>query len=73
MSGERGLVFVGQKGAPLRRSNFRPIWNAATEKAGIPGLHFHDLRHWDPVQQLRRRWGERLITSPEGHPQEARS
>jgi integrase len=43
--GERGLVFVGPKGAPLRRSNFRPIWNAATEEAGIPGLHFHDLRH----------------------------
>ena len=43
--GERGLVFVGPKGAPLRRSNFRPIWYAAIEKAGIPGLHFHDLRH----------------------------
>ena len=29
----------------LRRSNFRPIWNAACEQAGMPGLHFHDLRH----------------------------
>jgi integrase len=44
-AGERGLVFVGPKGAPLRRSNFRPIWNAACEQAGVPGLHFHDLRH----------------------------
>ncbi|MBO0822246.1 MAG: site-specific integrase [Actinobacteria bacterium] len=43
--GERSLVFTGTKGAPLRRSNFRPIWNAATEDAGVPGLHFHDLRH----------------------------
>jgi integrase len=43
--GERGLVFVGPKGAPLRRSNFRPIWNAARAKAGAPELHFHDLRH----------------------------
>jgi integrase len=43
--GERGLVFVGPKGAPLRRSNFRPIWNAARTKAGAPELHFHDLRH----------------------------
>jgi integrase len=34
-----------RKGATLRRSSFRPIWNAATESAGIPGLHFHDLRH----------------------------
>jgi integrase len=43
--GERGLVFVGPKGAPLRRSNFRPIWNTARNKAGAPELHFHDLRH----------------------------
>lgn len=43
--GERGLVFVGPKGAALRRSNFRSIWNAACARAGMPGLHFHDLRH----------------------------
>ena len=43
--GGRGLVFVGPKGAPLRRSNFRPTWNAACTAAGAPGLHFHDLRH----------------------------
>ncbi len=43
--GERGLVFAGPKGATLRRSNFRPIWNAACASAGLPGLHFHDLRH----------------------------
>jgi len=43
--GERGLVFVGPKGAPLRRSNFRPIWNAARIRAGGPQMHFHDLRH----------------------------
>lgn len=44
-SGERGLVFVGPKGAPLRRSNFRPIWNTARIRAGAPEMHFHDLRH----------------------------
>ena len=43
--GARGLVFVGPKGARLRRSNFRPIWYAARSKAGAPDLHFHDLRH----------------------------
>ena len=37
--GERGLVFVGPKGAPLRRSNFRPIWHVARMKAGAPELH----------------------------------
>ena len=43
--GDRGPVFVGPKGAPLRRSNFRPIWNNAYGRAGMPDLHFHDLRH----------------------------
>ena len=43
--GARGLVFAGPTGATLRRSNFRPIWNAACDRAGIPGLHFHHLRH----------------------------
>jgi integrase len=43
--GNEGLVFVGAKGALLRRSNFRPIWNAAGASAGLSELHFHDLRH----------------------------
>jgi integrase len=42
---EQGRVFVGPKGAALRRSNFRPVWNDACSKAELPGLHFHDLRH----------------------------
>lgn len=43
--GESGLVFVGPKGARLRRSNFRRIWVRACVAAGVSDLHFHDLRH----------------------------
>lgn len=44
--GERGFVFVGPKGGQLRRSNFhKSVWSKARETAGLPGLHFHDLRH----------------------------
>lgn len=39
------LLFAGSTGLPLRRSNFQDHWRKATEAAGIPGLHFHDLRH----------------------------
>jgi integrase len=45
-SGPRGLVFVGPKGGRLRRSNFREdVWAKAAAAAGVPGAHFHDLRH----------------------------
>jgi integrase len=38
-------VFVGPKGAPLRRANFQKHWNAARLAAGLREIHFHDLRH----------------------------
>src|SRR6266516_3172907 len=41
------LVFTGQRGGVLRRSNFRKAsgWSDADAAIGLPGLHFHDLRH----------------------------
>jgi integrase len=39
------LVFVGAKGARLRRSNWSKLWTTATTKVGVPGLRLHDLRH----------------------------
>ncbi|GIH46999.1 Phage integrase family protein [Microbispora rosea] len=41
------LVFAGANGGILRRSNFRGAakWSETTRKLGVPGLHFHDLRH----------------------------
>jgi integrase len=41
------LVFTGPKGAPLRRSNFQRAakWSAHVAAVGLPGFHFHDLRH----------------------------
>ncbi|MEO3808074.1 tyrosine-type recombinase/integrase [Sphaerisporangium sp. B11E5] len=41
------LVFPGVKGGPLRRSGFntRTRWVDVVKEMGLPGLHFHDLRH----------------------------
>ena len=40
------LVFTSPTGAPLRHSNFRRrIWLPALSAAGLPAIHFHDLRH----------------------------
>ncbi|MFE3017098.1 tyrosine-type recombinase/integrase [Streptomyces sp. NPDC059256] len=41
-----GLVFVGEKGAPFRRSTFGRTWWAARAKVGMePNFRFYDLRH----------------------------
>ena len=41
------LVFPGAKGGPIRRGNFNKMaaWPQAVASIGMPGLHFHDLRH----------------------------
>jgi integrase len=41
------LLFPGAKGGPLRRSGFntRTRWVDVVRDMGMPGLHFHDLRH----------------------------
>ncbi len=44
--GPDGLVFLGEKGAPFRRSTFGRKWRKARTAVGVPeGFRFHDLRH----------------------------
>lgn len=44
--GDDGLVFTSPQGSPLRLSNFcRRVWRPALRAAGLPVIHFHDLRH----------------------------
>ncbi|MET8680933.1 tyrosine-type recombinase/integrase [Streptomyces sp. NPDC004647] len=44
--GPDGLLFVGEKGAPFRRSSFGRKWRKARAKVGMPdGFRFYDLRH----------------------------
>ncbi len=38
-------MFVGPRGAQLRRRNFNAIWQQIRTEAGLPEVHFHDLRH----------------------------
>ncbi|MFF4870153.1 tyrosine-type recombinase/integrase [Streptomyces sp. NPDC000961] len=44
--GPEGLLFVGEKGAPFRRSTFGRKWRKAREIVGMPtSFRFYDLRH----------------------------
>ena len=38
------LMFTSPEGHPLRHTKFRHVWLAACAKAGVTGLHLHDLR-----------------------------
>ena len=44
-AGPAAHVFVGQKGALLGRGNVHHVWKRARESAGLPEVHFLDLRH----------------------------
>ena len=41
------LVFTTSTGVPIRRGSFNKLvdWRKAAASIGVPGLHFHDLRH----------------------------
>ncbi|MFF4229000.1 tyrosine-type recombinase/integrase [Streptomyces sp. NPDC001820] len=44
--GRDGLLFVGEKGAPFRRTSFGRKWRKARAHVGMPdGFRFYDLRH----------------------------
>lgn len=40
-----GLLFVGERGKPFRRTTFGRKWRKARVKVGMPGFRFYDLRH----------------------------
>jgi len=39
------VVFPNSKDQPIRRASFRSVWLLARQRAGLPELRFHDLRH----------------------------
>ncbi|MGI9016687.1 MAG: tyrosine-type recombinase/integrase [Euzebya sp.] len=43
--GRDGIVFVGEKGAPIDRSHWNRRWVKARRAIGRDDLRFHDLRH----------------------------
>jgi integrase len=43
--GRELLLFTAPMGGPARTRNFRRTWLKAVERAGLPGLRIHDLRH----------------------------
>lgn len=43
--GEDGIVFIGEKGAPITAGVLQKAWSRSRQIVGRTDLHFHDLRH----------------------------
>ena len=43
--GPDGLIFVGEKGGPVRPGVLQTDWDRARRSVGLSHLHLHDLRH----------------------------
>jgi integrase len=63
------LVFTGPTGAPIWRGNFNKLarWREVVEKIGVPGLHFHDLRHTGNTIAARTGASTRELMARMGH------
>lgn len=68
-AGVDALVFTGEKGHAIRRSNFsqRVKWPELVTKIGVRGLHFHDLRHAGNVWAAQTRVSTRDLMARMGH------
>jgi integrase len=47
------LVFTGDRGAPLERSNWSAVFARARKASGLDSMHFHDLRHFAGTMAAR--------------------
>jgi integrase len=64
------LLFTGElSGGPVRRSNFsqRVKWTTMVVRLGMPGLHFHDLRHAGNIWASKSGTSTRDLMARMGH------
>ncbi|TNH30652.1 site-specific integrase [Micromonospora orduensis] len=63
------LVFTTPSGRPIWRGNLNKViaWSAAVGKLGVPGLHFHDLRHTGNTIAARTGASTRDLMARMGH------
>lgn len=66
---EWGLVFTTEAGAPLNGTVVTHKFQMALHKAGLPGMRFHDLRHWSATFMLVQGVPLRVAMEVLGHSQ----
>ncbi len=65
---DSGLIFTTEKGAPLNRTRFSAsVWRPATQRAGLTGAVFHDLRHYYASLLIRHGESVKVVQARLGH------
>ena len=62
-----GLVFTGDRGAPISQSAVRRHFKSIAERIGLPDLRFHDLRHSFAVASLQNGDDVKTVQENLGH------
>lgn len=66
--GDEGLLFAGPHNGAIRNTNFnRRVWAKALEDAGVPKIHFHDLRHTGNTLAASTKASTRELMARMGH------
>lgn len=61
------LVNCRENGKPLTSSTLEKMFKAALERAGLPHVRFHDLRHSNATLMLRNKVPAKIVSSMFGH------
>ena len=65
---DSGLVFTTEAGAPLNRTRFSgSVWRPAVKRAGLEGVTFHNLRHYDASLLIRHAESVKVVQARLGH------
>lgn len=68
VANHQGMIFTTQVGTPMRYDNFRfRYWDALTQMAGLPHLHFHSLRHFTATTLLAAGIPSKAVSELLGH------
>jgi integrase len=63
----RGLVFYGERGGPVRRHVFRPLWDAACLEAKVEPIRLEWLRHTGASIAYRATHDMKAVANRLGH------